>query len=132
METIWIWTIYEESREPSHVRSPIERLDVTGFDVEARDGKIGKVDEATYEAGTSCLIVDTGFWIFGKRRMIPAGFVEQVDEKHGVVRVACTKQHIKEAPDFDEARRDDEDQRKEVTEHYDRLHTDATHGAASG
>ena len=45
--------------------------DLTGWDVEATDGHIGKVDEATYEDASSCLVVDTGFWIFGKKRMIP-------------------------------------------------------------
>ena len=39
--------------------------DISGFDVEAADGGIGSVDEATYEAGGSWLVVDTGPWIFG-------------------------------------------------------------------
>ena len=50
-------------------------IDLTGFDVEATDGHIGKVDEATYEAAASCLVVDTGFWIFGKKRPIPAAVI---------------------------------------------------------
>ena len=48
-------------------------LDLTGWDVEAQDGHLGKIDEATYEVGRSYIVVDTGFWIFGKKRMIPAG-----------------------------------------------------------
>ena len=40
-----------------------EPLDVQGFYVEATDGNIGKVDEATYEVGSSCVVVDTGPWI---------------------------------------------------------------------
>ena len=32
---------------------PVPSVDVTGFDVEATDGHIGKVDEATYESGSS-------------------------------------------------------------------------------
>lgn len=121
--TIWIWRIYETGASPS----PIERVDVTGFEVEARDGRIGKVDEATYEAGTSCLIVDTGFWIFGKRRMIPAGLVERVDEETRTVYVECTKDHIKDAPDYDEKLREDQAERDRIAEHYDRLHADTRH-----
>ena len=49
--------------------------DLTGFEVEATDGHIGKIDEATMADGATCLVVDTGFWIFGKKRMLPAGVV---------------------------------------------------------
>ena len=54
--------------------------DLTGFEVVTTDDhKIGRVDEATNEAGNSWIVVDTGFWIFGKKRMIPAGAIESVD-----------------------------------------------------
>jgi hypothetical protein len=81
-----------------------EPLDLTGFDVEATDGRIGTIDEASLEAGASWLVVDTGFWIFGKKRMIPAGVVESVDAENGTVRVSMTKHEIKDAPDFDAER----------------------------
>ena len=81
-----------------------EPVDLTGFDVEATDGHIGKVDEATLEAGGSYLIVDTGFWIFGKKRMIPAAVVTQVDPDGKDVYISMTKDDVKSAPDFDEAR----------------------------
>ena len=62
--------------------------DLTGFDVEATDGHIGKIDEATMAEGSTCLVVDTGFWIFGKKRMIPAGVVRAIDadEREGLRR----------------------------------------------
>ena len=40
---------------------------LVGLDVEATDGEIGKVDEATDEGGTSSIVVDTGTWILGRR-----------------------------------------------------------------
>ena len=46
-----------------------------GYAVEARDGGIGKVDEATYDVGGGCIVVDTGPWIFGKKVMLPAGVI---------------------------------------------------------
>src|SRR6476659_7738554 len=64
--------------------------DVTGFDVEASDGHIGKVDEATMAPGATCLVVDTGFWIFGKKRMIPAGVIRAVDVDEKKVVVSMT------------------------------------------
>jgi len=76
-------------------------VDVSGFDVEATDGHIGKVDQATMDNGGSCLVVDTGFWIFGKKRMIPAGVVRSVAADDKKVFVSMTKDQIKGAPDYD-------------------------------
>ncbi|HET8812946.1 MAG TPA: hypothetical protein VFM67_10140, partial [Gaiella sp.] len=42
-------------------------IDVTGYEVEASDGSIGKIDEATFDTGSSYIVVDTGPWIFGKK-----------------------------------------------------------------
>jgi hypothetical protein len=81
--------------------SPGQLPDVTGWKVEAQDGHIGKVDSATYETSSSCLVVDTGFWIFGKKRMIPAGVVDTVDPDNETVHVTMTKEQIRQAPDYD-------------------------------
>jgi hypothetical protein len=56
-----------------------QNLDLTGFSVEATDGGIGKVDEATYETSRSYIVVDTGPWIFGKKVLLPAGVFQRVD-----------------------------------------------------
>src|SRR5262245_56528157 len=81
--------------------------DLVGWDVEATDGRIGTIDEATFEAGSAYMVVDTGFWIFGKKRMIPAGVVEQIDGTDRKVFVRMTKDEIKSAPDFEEQHRND-------------------------
>ena len=61
-------------------RQPMERgLDLEGFDVEAVDGKIGTIDEATYEVDSSYIVVDTGPWIFGRKVLLPAGVVDEID-----------------------------------------------------
>jgi hypothetical protein len=95
--------------------------DVTGYDVEATDGSIGKVDEATYEAASSCLVVDTGFWIFGKKRMIPAGVVQRVDSDEEKIYVNMTKDEIKSAPDYDadRHRQDESGYHDEVGSYYE-------------
>jgi hypothetical protein len=92
-------------------------VDLTGFGVEAADGGIGKVDEATYEAGSSYLIVDTGPWIFGKKVMLPAGVVQRVDPESETVFVNRTKDEIKNAPEFDDATADTE-YRNRLGEYY--------------
>jgi len=97
-----------------------ELPDVTGYDVEATDGHISKVDEATNEPQSSCLVVDTGFWIFGKKRMIPAGVVQRIDPDEKKVFVGMTKDQIKEAPDYDADRHaaDKSGCHKEVGDYY--------------
>jgi hypothetical protein len=83
--------------------------DVVGYDVEATDGSIGKIDEASNDTAASYLVVDTGFWIFGKKRLIPAGVIRRVDDDERKLHVAMTKDQIKSAPDFDAHDRDDRD-----------------------
>jgi hypothetical protein len=75
--------------------------DLVGYDVEATDGSIGSIDEATNESASSYLVVDTGFWIFGKKRLLPAGVVSSVDHDSKTVHVNMTKEQIKSAPDYD-------------------------------
>jgi hypothetical protein len=94
----------------------VGRLDVTGFEVEAADGSIGKVDESTNEAGGSYLVVDTGLWIFGKKVILPAGLVERVDRDQEKLYIAPTKDEIEDAPQFDDDA--SEDYRSAVSDYY--------------
>jgi hypothetical protein len=88
--------------------------ELVGYDVEATDGHIGKIDAATNDTSRSSLVVDTGFWIFGKKRLIPAGVVERADHEDRKVFVAMTKDQIKSAPDYDDTETGYDD------EYYDR------------
>ena len=72
-----------------------------GFEVQARDGTIGTVDKATYDVGASYIVVDTGPWIFGKRVLLPAGMIQQVDREAGIVRIGRTREEIRSAPEFE-------------------------------
>jgi hypothetical protein len=82
-------------------RTPLSNVDLTGFEVEATDGRIGKIDEATYETGSSYVVVDTGPWIFGKKVLLPAWTLSRVDVENERVFVDRTKDEIKNAPEFD-------------------------------
>ena len=92
--------------------------DLSGFGVEAIDGSIGKIDEATYDIGSSYVVVDTGPWIFGKKVMLPAGVVKDVDLDAETVFVNRTKDQIKNAPEFDESMYRDETYRSELGTYY--------------
>ena len=101
-------------------RGATTATDITGFGVEAIDGSIGKIDEATYDVGTSYLVVDTGPWIFGKKVMLPAGVVDRIDTADEKVYVHRTKDQIKNAPEFDEDAYRDEPYRTELSGYYGR------------
>jgi hypothetical protein len=79
-----------------------DELDLTGYPIAAVDGDIGHVGEATYELGSSYLVVDTGPWIFGRKVLLPAGVVERIDTVQHKVYVDRTKDQIKAAPEYDE------------------------------
>jgi hypothetical protein len=92
--------------------------DIVGFDVEATDGSIGKIDEATYDVGGSFAVVDTGPWIFGKKVMLPAGTINRVDTDDRKVYVDRTKAQIKDAPEFDKDTYTGSDYRDRLGSYY--------------
>ena len=56
-------------------------VNLVGYEVEAADGGIGKVDGATNEVGSSYIVVDTGPWIFGKKVLcLPAPSIASTTE----------------------------------------------------
>ena len=97
-----------------------EPMDVQGFKVEATDGDIGKVDEATYEVGSSYIVVDTGPWIFGRKVVLPAGVIERIDLDNEKIELRLTKDQIKSSPELGESTdlRSDE-YRSELGNYYD-------------
>ena len=71
---------------------------LVGYHVHATDGDIGKIDEASDQAGSSSVVVDTGPWIFGRKVVLPAGTIDRVDDADRKVYVSLTKDQIKDSP----------------------------------
>ena len=90
--------------------------DLVGYTVRALDGEIGEVDASSNTVDDAHFVVDTGFWIFGKKRLIPAGVVAAIDAAERRVDVNMTKEQIKSAPDWDAEWSDDE--RRSLNERY--------------
>jgi hypothetical protein len=113
----WMW------RDPSWAGEPdrddlADRPDtgLIGYDVEATDGGIGKIDEDNAKVPHDCLMVDTGPWIFARKVVLPVGTVRQVDHAERKVYVDRTKEQIENAPEYDED--DHENYRKRTDEYY--------------
>jgi hypothetical protein len=104
-----IWTYKDQT---------IAGVDLTGYSVEATDGSIGKIDEATNEVGGSYIVVDTGPWIFGKHVVLPAGIIDRIDREDETVYVSLSKDEIKNAPEYDPERGVDETYRTQVGGYY--------------
>ena len=95
--------------------------DISGYSIHAVDGDIGKVDKHDAETGRSYLLVATGPWIFGRTVMLPAGVIDRIDHQEKIVYVNRTKDQIKNAPEYQEDRRDDERYRNDLGGYYGRL-----------
>jgi hypothetical protein len=88
-----VWTDREDVLTQG---DPTERL--VGYAVEAADGSIGKIDEATMAVGSSYIVVDTGPWILGKQVVLPAQVIERVDHAEERVFVRLSEEQVKNAP----------------------------------
>jgi hypothetical protein len=75
--------------------------DLEELEVEAKDGSIGRVDEATEDVSRSFIVVDTGPWIFGRKVVLPAGTIDSVDLEDRRIFVSLTKDQIKDSPEYD-------------------------------
>ena len=79
MTMVEIWTI-------ASLRAPI-----SPDKVEAIDGSIGKIDEASYDVGAGYIVLDTSPWSLWKKVMLPGGVIMRVDSEEENVFVNLTR-----------------------------------------
>ena len=91
-----------------------EREDLSGYRIHASDGEIGHVAHHDVATAVGYLLVSTGPWILGRTVLLPGSVVERVDHAGQVVYVTCSKEQIREAPEY----RDDEFHRGELLDYY--------------
>ncbi|MFD7133908.1 PRC-barrel domain containing protein [Streptomyces sp. NPDC059894] len=75
--------------------------DLTGYQVDATDGHAGKVTKYSRDLGPRFLVVHTGFWVLGKKVVLPSDVVMGVDHDARTVQVTRTKDEVRSAPPFD-------------------------------
>ena len=97
----WVWRDPSWADEPDQDLADRPDTGLIGYDVEATDGGIGKIDQDNAKVPHDCLMVDTGPWIFGHKVVLPVGTVRHVDHEERKVHVDRTKEQIKNAPEYD-------------------------------
>jgi uncharacterized protein (TIGR02271 family) len=77
--------------------------DIKGYDVYAQGGdKIGSVYDALVDENGSFryFVVDTGFWVFGKKVLVPMGRVQIDYDRHRVYVTGMTKEEVERMPEY--------------------------------
>jgi uncharacterized protein (TIGR02271 family) len=79
--------------------------DIKGYDVYTdTDDKIGGVYDALVdETGRfRYLVIDTGFWVFGKKILVPIGRIRMDYDRHRVYIAGLTKQQVENLPEYND------------------------------
>lgn len=103
--------------------------DIKGYDVYADTGeKIGGVYDALVDdAGRfRYFVIDTGFWIFGKKVLLPMGQTRIDYDRHRIYATGMTKQQAESLPEYTESMTVDYDYEERVRNVYRPTKTAAT------
>jgi hypothetical protein len=71
-----------------------------GYDVVATDGKIGSIDEHSLASDSSYIVLNTGWWLFERKHLIPCGFISSIDGDAGKILLSKTRREVRAAPVF--------------------------------
>jgi hypothetical protein len=69
-----------------------------GYEVKAVDGRVGRIDDHSLAADSSFIVVDRGWWIFERKRLIPSVLISSISGQDGTIYLAMTKREVREAP----------------------------------
>lgn len=76
-------------------------VDISGWEVLAKDGPIGTVDKSSNQVSASYLVVATGEWLSRRLVLLPAYAVERIDGSARQLVLDRTRDEIRDAPDVD-------------------------------
>jgi hypothetical protein len=78
--------------------------DLFGYNVLAQDGEIGQVHDFYFDVEewtVRYLVVDIGFWIFGRKVLIAPDVLQAPDWERRLMPVDLTKRQVEESPELD-------------------------------
>lgn len=80
--------------------------DIKGYDVYSTAGneKVGSVYDALIDESGSFryFVIDTGFWVFGKKVLVPMGQVQIDYDQHRIYVTGMTKQEVENMPEYND------------------------------
>jgi uncharacterized protein (TIGR02271 family) len=98
------------------------RTDIKKFDVYTQaDEKVGSVDDILVndqDGRIRYLVVDTGFWIFGKKVLLPVGLANISYSDRRINVKGLTKEQIEDLPNFNDLEKVDYDYEEQVRGTY--------------
>lgn len=108
-----------ENFYPNYRDELFDGEDVKGLDVYAdhSDEKIGTIKDVLVDAQTGrfrYFVVDTGFWVFGKKVLLPVGRSRIDANAERIYAVGITKQQVEQLPEFDDLQKVDYDYENQV------------------
>ncbi|WP_026734857.1 PRC-barrel domain-containing protein [Fischerella sp. PCC 9605] len=100
----------------------LDNIDIKNFDVYgSNDEKVGSVQNILVDEDTGrfrYLIIDTGFWVFGKKVLLPIGIASIDESQRRVTIPGLTKQQVEDLPEFTEDLAIDRDYEESVRSIY--------------
>lgn len=103
--------------------------DIKGYDVYSEtDEKIGGIYDALVDNTSGrfrYFVIDTGFWVFGKKVLLPIGRARLDYDRHRVYATGMTKQQAEHLPEYDEHMTVDYDYEEQVRKVYRPVNTAA-------
>jgi len=108
----------EQASGDSHLRSSNE---VTGYDIAARDGHIGHVDDFLFEDRSWQIryaVVDTRNWLPGRLVLISPQWIESIDWAEHAAHVRLTHEAIKSSPPYDREKQIGIEDERRMASHY--------------
>ncbi len=105
--------------------------DIKGYDVYSTEGneKIGSVYDALIDDSGSFryFVIDTGFWVFGKKVLVPMGQVQIDYDQHRIYVTGMTKQEVENMPEYNDNMTVDYDYEERVRNVFRPTAAAATH-----
>jgi uncharacterized protein YrrD len=108
----------DDANNNPHLRSTDN---VKGYNIVAKDGKIGEVDDFIIDDSTwkiHYLIVDTGNWFPGKKVLVSPRWIKEVEWETSSVTVNVTIDSVKNSPEYDPNQQLREDYETRLNNHY--------------
>lgn len=119
--------IHEKRRETEKVPEPDSFLrgseEVIGYSIKADDGDIGHVQDFIFDLDNwmiRYMVVDTKNFLPGKNVLIALSWIKDINWIESNVRVALTKESIKNSPEFDPEKPLDKEYEERLHKYYDK------------